>query len=119
MIYPVFQCVKLIISALTAWKPQSKADAALAKQFIVPKKSAEMTPIIAALKLEEAHFVEKGWTAKQMATIKKLCDRVVMYLYERVRKASDPQEIHVMQCCQNMDALHDFKVHFLLPHHST
>merc|ERR1719183_3321264 len=68
-----------------------------------------MTPVVAALKIEEAAFVEKGWTEEQMATIKQLCDRVVLYLGKRVQKSNHPKEIRVMQCCQNMDALHDFK----------
>ena len=72
-----------------------------------------MAPIVAALKIEEAAFVEKGWSAAQMATIKELCDRVVQYLGKRVRESYNPKEIRVMRCCQNMDALHDFKVNFI------
>ena len=57
--------VQLIIRGARMWKPQSEADAAHARKFIVPKKSAEMIPSISLFQECQEGFEKRGWTAEQ------------------------------------------------------
>ena len=105
----IAKIVQLVIKAVTAWKPQSKADAARAKKFVLPKTSEAMAPSVSAFKDCEAHFVETDWTEDDMNIIQEHRARVVSYLGSRVQKAAEREQIRIMRCCINMDVLHDFK----------
>ena len=105
----IAKVVQLVIKAVTAWKPQSKADAARAKKFVLPKTSEAMAPSVSAFKDCEAHFVETDWTEDDMNIIQEHRARVVSYLGSRVQKAAEREQIRIMRCCINMDVLHDFK----------
>ena len=105
----IYKVVQWVIQAITAWKPQSKADAALAKKFVVPKKAENMVPIVSAFKNYEQDFVAHGWTHADQQSIKGNCDEVAAYLGSRVQEAAGYQQIRIMQCCLKMDVLHTFK----------
>ena len=105
----IVKVVQLVIKALTAWKPQSKAEAALAKKFIVPKSADDILPSVSALKECQEHFVAHGWTSDDVSIIEEHAELVISYLGSRVQEAFNPKQIRIMRSCINMDVLHDFK----------
>ena len=109
LIFPIVKLVQLVVRATRAWKPQSKEDAALAKKFIVPKKSAEMAQNISTLKVYEEKFLSQGWTDEDIVAIKSQCEHVVQYLGERVEHAHSREQVRIQQCCLKMDVMYDFK----------
>ena len=110
IVLAVIKLKQLIARVHSIWKPQSEEDALLAKEFVLPKTSVEMTPSVDAFKACLENFVDnEGWSAEQQSTILEHHDVVVEYLGQRVEEAANPKARRIMHCCLEMDVLHDFK----------
>ena len=110
-IFLLYKLVPLLYKAATAWKPQSKEDAMLAKEFVLPKKAELLSESIAFFKKCEKCLLRKGsWTPEDDQLIAQHGEIVLQYLKKRIQDSFDHQEIRVMTCCLRMDVLHDFEV---------
>ena len=108
--YPTYRLVQLIIRQARAHKPQSKRDAALAKQFKLPKDEPEIEACIKTLKAQERKLLRHGqWTEEDMMVITDNSNQVLRYLSRRVAKASDVRQVRIMRACLKMDVLYDFR----------
>ena len=105
----MIKSAKIIRRGLTAWKPQTQADAARAKAFVLPKTSHEMVKSMSAFKACEKHFIQRGWSDEDLESIEKHRKHTVQYLGGRVLAATKSQQIQIMQCCLGMDVLYDFR----------
>ena len=111
LIYPFILIGKVIIAYRKAWKPQSKADAELAKCFQLPKSAKEVSQSIEAFKKCEKRLHETSiWDPNDINIINEHRKIVKKYLCQRVEHARKANQTRIMQCCRSMDVLHDFKV---------
>ena len=99
LIFPIYKLVQVLIRQARAHKPQSKQDAALAHQFVLPKSTPEMQTCIEALKSHERKLLRnREWTERDVIDITHNCNQVLDYLGCRVNEASDPRQVRIMEC---------------------
>ena len=83
--------------------PQSKADAALAGRFILPKEADQIQDSIVVFKEMEKELIRnRSWDSKN---IKFHATSVIMYLGERIDEARHDKEIERLLCCYHDDEL--------------